>query len=882
GNGDVRDFTSNPTATVSYSTSGRYSVRLEVMSKLGVVDRKIITLDISDLSARIIDPNKGKGIINTDTVFDGSASRSDRGGIRSYRWEITPSDGQRKPQDLNIKPMEGSTMSKLTYKFTYPLKYNITLTVTDQNGNSSSDTLMDFEVTSQKPVAVFTTEIKNENKPATVSFDAEKSFDPDGDKKFLTYKWTVHTTTDKYRFINDTSETSTNPVIQFFQKGKYEVTLRVSDTLTSGQNEEYGEMSKTVDIESVLDLEWGTQTQVSEMINEDGYAEISFEMLSSNAVAYEIDFDDGDRESGSFNQSKLITHRYTESGDYKVKATVFNIEEEDTSITKTVYIGDGNTPIAKISVYIDEEQVYDLEEAVPATKKTQIRFDASESKNVDGTGRMLNYSWDFGDTTRSSQKSVIHTFNELSPQDPGYYTVRLTVSDKENSNISATDEVKIDIDNLSPKFSSLQGIPRTERGANTTPITVLMKVYGAEDPDGRITQYRWWYYDIDDPDNELGSMITTVDNAQMTIGTNGPEGEEIEYGLGVELTDNDNLTYSSKELYDTNTVPKVKVVNGPNALPVAKFSVNATKVFLGDPITFTSTSTDPDGNIVAYIWDLEGDGFFNNAPTDKPTIEYTYDAKNLKGFDVRLKVRDDKGGEAVSPIVKIYVDAKSNPPEADFEFNFPDKNNKLKVQFVDKSKADTEVNAKIAQTLWDFDLNKDTSGDMIRNNDVDARVSGPLWTYDTYGIYKVKLQVVDSLGERSEITKDVVIGEVSSIYDPEDTTVTEDDEENVIDLLPVKAVLEMTPATLSGESGIIKLDFSKSEGPIKYYQIDKNINFDSAPTNGVKDDDFDYITDKPGTWQTNFQKSWGEIVVKLTVIREDGQSDSITKKIIFQ
>lgn len=882
GNGDIRDFTGNPTATVTYSTSGRYIVRLEVLSKLGVVDRKVLTLDVSDLSARIIDPNKGKGLINTEITFDGSASRSDRGGIRSYKWDITPSEGQKRPENLEIKSVEGSTMSKLKYKFTYPLKYNINLTVTDNNGNTSTDSITDFEVTSAKPVAVFTTETKRENKPAEISFNAEKSFDPDGEEKYLSYKWTVHTTNDKYTFINNTSDTSKNPEIRFYQKGKYEVTLRVSDMLTNGENEEYGEMSKTIDIESVLDIEWGPATEVSKMINEDGFAELSFELVSSNAIAYEIDFGDGDSESGSLDTSKIITHRYTEADDYKVEAIVFNSDEEDSTIKKKVFIGDGENPVAKISLYIDNEQVYDLDEIINVSKKTQIRFDGSESKNIDGTGRLLNYSWDFGDTVRSSQKSVIHSYNELSPGDLGYFTVKLTVSDKNDPSLNSSDEVKIAVENLPPRFSSLQGIPRTERGSNTTPITVLMKVYGAEDPDGRITQYRWWYFDINDPDNELGSMITTVDNAQMTIGTNGPEGAEIEYGLGVELTDNDNLTYSSNELYDTNIVPKVKVVNGPNELPVAKFSVNATKVFLGDSLTFTSTSNDPDGNIVAYIWDLEGDGFYNNPATESATIEHIYDSKNLKGFDVRLKVRDDKGGEAVSPIVKVYVDAKSVPPEADFEFEFPDKENKLKVQFKDTSKADSEVNAKISKTLWDFDINTDSSGDMIRNNDIDARTSEPLWTFEKYGIYKVKLQVVDSLGESSEIVKDVVIGDVTSVYEPGIESTDEEETVVVTDLRPVKAVLDMSPEYLTGNSGIVIFDFSKSEGPIKYYSIDKNINFDSAPTNGVKDDDFDFITDKAGTWQTNFDKSWGDIEVKLTVTREDGEKDSVSKKIIFK
>lgn len=891
GNGEKTEFTGSPTATAIYSQSGRYSVKLEVMSKLGVIDRKVFTLEISDLSARIIDNNKGKGVINTDIIFDGSGSRSDRGGIRSYAWLITASSGQKKPEDFEKIEKEGTTLSKFLYKFKYPLQYDIQLTVTDVNGNVSTDTLNNFEVTSQKPIAQYTYKELGANKPATIKFNSDASFDPDGDSKFLIYEWAINTNDTNYVYVDNTSENSKNPVIQFLQKGEYEVTLKVTDLLTSGQSEEYGKISKTINIDSILDIEWSPNSENSQVLNDEGFAEIKFGLLSTNAVAYEIDFGDGDTESGEFSQSKQITHQYTKSGKFTVLATVYNSEEDDNNISKTIFIGDKDTPIAKISVLLDGTAVYDFEELIEVSKKTKITFDASESKNTDGTGRKLNYSWDFGDTTRSSEKTAIHSYSELSPDDTGFFTAKLTATDKDNSNISATDKIQINVVNMAPKFSSLQGIPRTERGNMTTPITTLMKVYGAEDPDGRITQYRWWYYDLENPDNELGSIITTVDNAQLIIGTNGQEGDEIEYGFGVELTDNDNLSYSSMDLYDENTVPKVKVINGPNVLPTAKFSVNATKVFLGDPIIFTSTSEDKDGSILAYIWDLEGDGFYNNAPTDQPTIEHVFAEKNLKGYDVRLKVRDDKGGEAVSPIIKVYVDAKSNPPVPEFEATFPDPTNKLKVQFRDKSTVDESVGAKLAQTLWDFDLNKDTSGDMIRNNDIDARTSNPIWTYDTYGIYKVKLQVVDSMGEKSEITKDVVLGEIQNNTPTTDTkfipTASLGDDptppvETGVVLEDVKASLSITPSTIEGETGIVVLDFSKSTGPIKYYKIDKNIYFDSLPYNGIPDDDFDYITTTAGTWQTNFDKSWGEIAVKLTVIREDGKEDTIVKKVIFK
>jgi PKD repeat protein len=959
GNGDFRDFSGTPTATAIYQEAGKYNVKLEVLSKTGIIDRKIFTIEVSDLASRIIDPNKGRGVVNTDILFDGSSSKSDGGGIKSYEWIVNVSEGYPRPEGFEPIRKEGATLSRFTHRFEKPNTYDITLRVMDINGNYSTDQLFNFLVSSQKPIAQFTHTVPKENVPNVVEFDSSKSFDPDGDSKYLEYEWTIEAPNEAFRFLDSTTNTSKNPKIEFLKKGEYSVKLKVTDLLTSGTNIEFGEITKKVNIDKILSLEWGENSTTTSMLNEEGEAEINLELSSPRAIAFEMDFGDGNNQSGAFSGTRTITHRYSQAGKYKIKATVYDADEDDISINRTVFIGGGENPIAKIGLTVDGVKIYDFDSPIEITKKSKLVFDASDSKNTDGTGRKLNYSWDLGDTTRSSDREFNHSYKELSPAEPGYFIAKLTVFDRDNTSKRSTDEIKLQVKNLKPTFATLQGIPRLERGKNTTPITVLMKVFGAEDPDGRITQYRWWYYRLDEPDNELGMMITTNDSAQLIIGTMGREGEKINYGLGVEVMDNDNLRFSSRELYDENTVPKVEVVNGPNELPTASFRVNATKVFLGDPVIFTSTSTDPDGEILTYIWDFEGDGFHNNEPTDKATVEHIYTKKNLNGYDVRLKIRDDKGGEAVSAIVKLFVDSNAEPPVSAFDYSFPDPENKLKVQFTNKASVDEESGAIIAQTLWDFDINKDTTGDGIRNNDIDSREENPTWTYDAYGIYKVKLQVLDSLGEKSELIRDVVIADETnirpsaeerefqraieimniekgtveyeramqpgtaefqraieimeitgpkytgmvdalgrpieesslmegSIFDaegnpiiisPKEETETTIDKEN---LEPIKAILEIRPSELSGERDIAVIDFSKSTGPIKYFSIDKNIFQDSFPPNGILDDDYDYISDKAGTWQTTFFKEWGEIAVKLTVYDEYGREDSVVKKIVFK
>src|SRR3989338_9074769 len=86
---------------------------------------------------------------------------------------------------------------------------------------------------------------------------------------------------------------------------------------------------------------------------------------------------------------------------------------------------------------------------------------------------------------------------------------------------------------------------------------------------------------------------------------------------------------------------------------------------------------------------------------------------------------------------------------------------------------------------------------------------------------------------------------------------------------------------LTGTAGTVKFDFSKSAGPIAYYVIDKNIYFDTGG-NGIPNDEEDFKTSLPGTFTTNFEKSWGKIVVKLTIKDIYGNENSYTQEIKFK
>ena len=93
----------------------------------------------------------------------------------------------------------------------------------------------------------------------------------------------------------------------------------------------------------------------------------------------------------------------------------------------------------------------------------------------------------------------------------------------------------------------------------------------------------------------------------------------------------------------------VKVNAAPNALPEASFVFFPSAPVAGMPITFVSTSVDPDSPIppTAERWDLNGDGLFEEAVGSSATV--TFPAPGL--YQVSLQVTTNARDVASLPLV---------------------------------------------------------------------------------------------------------------------------------------------------------------------------------------------------------------------------------------
>ena len=70
-----------------------------------------------------------------------------------------------------------------------------------------------------------------------------------------------------------------------------------------------------------------------------------------------------------------------------------------------------------------------------------------------------------------------------------------------------------------------------------------------------------------------------------------------------------------------------------------------------------SGSSDPDGTITGYAWDLDGDGAYDDSTVQSPSFQYT----SAGTYNARLQVTDDDGAQDTSDPVTITVTGGGGP-----------------------------------------------------------------------------------------------------------------------------------------------------------------------------------------------------------------------------
>jgi len=426
---------SGVTVSHSYVEDGEYTVTLKVVDDDGAFGIKTSSIVVKNRPP-VADLDTSSAILDKKEIvtFNASGSYDPDGYIVSYSWDFG----------------DGNTATGVTASHSYPASgtYNVTLTVTDNDGATDSITATKT-VRNKSPVAIFTESDHTVYNGDVITFNAADSYDPDG--TIVSYSWD---------FGDGNTATGVTVSHAYADNGSYVVTLTVTDN------------------DGATDSAHATKTIMNRhpvaIFTESAHTVYSSENIHFDAseshdpdgtiVSYSWDFGDGNTATGV-----TASHSYPASGTYTVTLTVTDNDGATDSITATKTVMN-RPPVAS---FTETAEVVDTEEA--------ISFDASDSSDPDGY--IVDYSWDFGDGTQGTGVSVQHAYSQ-----DGTYTVILTVTDNDGAT-NSTEAIKTVL-NRSPVASFTES-------AHTVYSSENIHFDGSEshDPDGVIVSYSWDFGD---------------------------------------------------------------------------------------------------------------------------------------------------------------------------------------------------------------------------------------------------------------------------------------------------------------------------------------------------------------------------------------------------
>nr|WP_255465860.1 PKD domain-containing protein [Cellulomonas sp. APG4] len=158
-------------------------------------------------------------------------------------------------------------------------------------------------------------------------------------------------------------------------------------------------------------------------------------------------------------------------------------------------------------------------------------------------------------------------------------------------------------------------LPTPSFTADVSDLTVDLDASASADVDGTVDSYAW---DLGDGAAATGVQ---VEHAYAAAGT---------YNVTLTVTDDQGATAQLSQ--------QVTVTEPPNQAPTASFTADVTDLTVG---LDASASSDADGTVAAYTWDL-GDG----STATGATAEHTYAAAGT--YTVSLTVTDDDGATDVA------------------------------------------------------------------------------------------------------------------------------------------------------------------------------------------------------------------------------------------
>ncbi len=236
----------------------------------------------------------------------------------------------------------------------------------------------------------------------------------------------------------------------------------------------------------------------------------------------------------------------------------------------------------------------------PVNTGQTVSFDGAASGDPDGT--LAKYEWDLdGNGSYETDTGTTRTASRAYTQ-TGAVTVGLRVTDNEGDTASTTRSLTV----RQGPAASFTATPATA----PTGQAVAFDAAASTDADGTIAKYEW---DLDGN----GSFETDTGTTRTTSRTYAAAAT---LNVGLRVTDNDG-----------NTGVATRAVTITNRLPSASFTATPAAALTRQTVSFNAAaSSDPDGTLAQYAWDLDGNGSYETVTGTTATTTRVYNAPGTR------------------------------------------------------------------------------------------------------------------------------------------------------------------------------------------------------------------------------------------------------------
>jgi len=685
-------------------------------------------------------------LTSTDTA---EVTVSDLGPTANFTWAPTSpgentsvafTDHSTTPNDpivsreWDFAGLATSTQTNPSFTFVDDGIYEVTLTVTDTDGSTSTIS-KNVTVADRAPTAAFTWTPQSEGTP--VQFTDQSTTPHDS---IVSWSW---------NFAGRGTSTEQNPSFTFAESGTYQVTLTVIDD--DGSVNSLSKNVAVADLAPTAEFSW-----LPEPANEGSPVQFTDESTTPHdpIVAWSWDF-------GGLGTSTQRNPAFTfmQHGVMAVTLRVTDSDGSQSTVTHNVTI-------------LDAGPTADFAWQTPITEGSPAAFTDQSTTPADP---VVAWEWNFGGLGTSTQRNPAFTFTA-----DGDYDVTLTVTDSDGSTDSTTKTVTVTDAAPTAEFTyaaQYEGLPVEFADQSTSPADTIVAwewdfggagssseqnpsflfdgsgtwsvTLTVTDADGSTDSVT---HDVIVPDLEpLADFAWAPEPAgegspvQFTDKSTSPLDPIVSWqwdfaGLGSSTEASPSFTFTADGLYDvTLTITDsdgsissaTKTVTVLDLAPTAAFTWTPQNE--DAPVQFTDQSTTPADAIVAWAWDFAG---LATSSEQHPVFEFPGNGT----WQVTLTVTDADG--STDSIAHDVIVADLAPTAAFYSAPSRPQDEGSPVQFTDQS---TTPHDAIVSWQWNF-------GGLGSSTEAD-----PAFTFNADGVYTVTLTVTDADGSVGSVSHDVSI-----------------------------------------------------------------------------------------------------------------------------